>query len=95
MREVKKTMILKINNNEPYSFFTVIIAIGLVILMILLFTGCQSFTDMINSQEQLQDQTDTGGGVAMELHDTMPYGEMPPIDLNLPANLETATFGMG
>lgn len=82
-------------NNERYFRIIGIITIGIALLMIFLLTGCQSITDMIEDQEQLQDQTGSEGEVAMELHETKPYGEAPPIDLNLPDNLETATFGMG
>ena len=82
-------------NNERYSRVVGIIAIGIALLIICLLTGCQSITDMIEDQEQLQDQTGNEGDVAMKPHDTKPYGETPPIDLNLPAILETATFGMG
>lgn len=94
LKKMKKKMTLKIKN-ELYSYVIGIIAIGLFTLMVLLLTGCQSVADMIEDQEQLQDQTDAGGEDAMELHETMPYGEAPPIDLDLPAHLETATFGMG
>ena len=82
-------------NNERYSRVIGIIAIGIALLIVFLLAGCQSITGMVEDQEQLQDQTDAGGEDAMELHGTMPYGEAPPIDLNLPAHLETATFGMG
>ncbi len=85
---------MKINNQLFYPF-NGIIGTALALLCIFLFTGCQLGTGMGEGQEQLQDQNGTGGQVAMELHDTMPYGEAPPIDLNLPENLETATFGMG
>lgn len=92
---MKRAMILKINN-ERHSRIIGIISIGIALVMVFLLTGCQeAITDMLEGQEKLQDQTGNEGDVAMELHDTKPYGEAPPIDLNLPENLETATFGMG
>lgn len=72
-----------------------IMAVGIVILVASFLIGCQSAPEVVEDRENFQDQTGAEGDDAMELHKTAPYGGAPPIDLKLPENLETATFGMG
>lgn len=84
-------IIMMINNKHCFRNDVIMI----ILLLLVFIPGCQTLSD--NGQENsFQDQpgVEEGEGI-MELNEIMPQGDVPPIDLKLPANLETATFGMG
>ena len=67
-------------------------------LMILIFTvsGCTVDLNGTNEMGDNNSQTEDGGeDAAMEKQTEFSSFTMPPIDQNVPVNLETATLGMG
>lgn len=58
-------------------------------------TGCSRDFEAIDGEEQLQEETTDKGETAMDTNNANRSSAAPPIDLNIPDNLETATLGMG